>query len=176
METYFERLSESFLDFFVFGGESISKRLHRLGNYHLLEPERVRLGTMCGMTLWQPLERTSYGAFFDLKACGDAFYFNNVIRYVNEILEEVKTLAVDKMYLQEIAVGATSVILAAELCKLRMGEEIGEEKARALISLIETLKGEFEALWKAQNYEEGVRSFLGILDARQAELCRLFAA
>ena len=170
METYFERLSEKFLDFFVFGGESISKHLHRLGNYHLLEPERVRLGTMCGMTLWQPLDKTSYGAFFDLKACGDAFYFHNVIRYVNEILEEVKTLAVDKMYLQEITVGARSVILAAELCKLRMGEKIGAEKAKSLISLIETLKGEFESLWKAQNYEEGMQCFLGILDTRRAEL------
>lgn len=170
METYFERLSESFLDFFVFDGESVAKHLHRLGNYHLLEPERVRLGTMCGMTLWQPLDKTSYGAFFDLKACGDAFYFNNVIRYIKEILEEIQALSVDEVHLQEITVGARSVILAAELCKLRMGEKISEEKAKSLISLINTLKSEFEALWKVQNYEEGVQQFLGILDAKQAEL------
>ncbi len=170
METYFERLSEEFLDFFVFDGESVAKLLRRLGNYHLLEPERVRLGTMCGMTLWQDLDKTSYYAYFDLKDCGDDFYFNNVIRYVSEILEEVKTLEIDEIYKREIRLGSETVILAAELCKLRMGNIIDAAEAKRLIALIDGIYYEFKCLWNTRNYENGMERFLGVLNARRAEL------
>ena len=169
METYFERLAGEFLDSFVFG-ESVSKHLHRLANYYLLEPERVRLGTMCGMTLWQDLEKTSYGAYFDLRACGDKFYFDNVIRYINEVTEDVKALAFDEEYKQQIFLGADTVILAAEFCKLRMGERPAAEKAKQLIALTDRIRTQFTALWLKTNYENGMERFLSVLDARKSDL------
>lgn len=172
METYFERLSRDFLDTFVFGGVKVGEHLQRLANYLLLEPERVRLGTMCGMTLWQDFEKTGYGAYFDLKECGDDFYFNNVIRYISEILSEVKALIMDETYQREIILGANIVILAAEFCKLRMGSVIDSEKARALAGFIDEIRSSFASLWMEMNYEKGMECFLGVLDARKVDLTR----
>lgn len=172
METCFERYSADFLDHFVFDGEKVGKYLHRLANYSLLEPERVRLGTMCGMTLWQDLDKTSYYAYFDLKECGDEFYFDNVIRYVSEILEDVKALAIDEICKREIILNSNMVILAAEFCKLRMGNRISSEKAAKMITFIDEMRKEFCALWLERNYEEGISRFLGILNARKADLAR----
>ena len=172
METYFERLSCDFLDRFVFGGQKLSKHLHRLANYSLLEPERVRLGTMCGMTLWQDFEKAGYGAYFDLKACGDDFYFDNVIRYVKEILEAVKTLSVEDRYMREITVGASTVILAAEFCKLRTRGTADAETAKRLIPLIDEIYGAFKSLWNEMNYEKGAECFLGVLERRKADLLK----
>ncbi len=169
METYFERLAGEFLDFFVFG-ETVSKHLHRFANYYLLEPERVRLGTMCGMTLWQDLEKTGYGAYFDLRACGDKFYFDNVIRYIREVAEDVKALTFDEDYKQQILLGADTVILAAEFCKLRMGEKPSAEKAKRLITLTDRIRTQFTALWLKTNYENGIERFLSVLDARKSDL------
>ena len=175
METCFERYSADFLDQFVFGGEKVGKYLHRLANYSLLEPERVRLGTMCGMTLWQDLDQTSYGAFFDLKACGDAFYFDNVIRYVNEILADVKKLSIDDYYKREIIMNSDMVVLAAEFCKLRMGAKIGEEKIRLLIDFVDSIDKEFRSLWLERNYEEGISRFLEVLSARKRDLTNMLS-
>ena len=171
METYFERLSCDFLDLFVFG-ESVARHLHRLSNYYLLEPERVRLGTMCGMTLWQEIGKTGYGAYFDLKDCGDDFYFDNVIRYIEKVCADVKTLAFDEDYKQEISLGADTVILAAELCKLRMHGRLDAKKGAALTALTESIRARFTALWREANYEKGMERFLSVLDARKAELSR----
>ena len=146
--------------------------LPRLANYSLLEPERVRLGTMCGMTLWQDFEKTSYGAYFDLKDCGDDFYFNNVIRYVKEITKEVTALPMDEGYLREIVLSAHIVILAAEFCKLRMGNKIDAETAHRLRDFIDIIYDEFKNLWNEMNYEKGIECFLGVLEARKADLER----
>ena len=170
METYFERLSRDFLDFFVFGGAKISEHIQRLANYNLLEPERVRLGTMCGMTLWQDIDKTSYGAYFDLKDCGDDFYFDNVIRYVREISEDVRNVEMDSAYKREIILGAKTVILAAHFCKLRKNGSIASDDAKKLINLTDEIYEEFETLWNMRNYEKGVECFLGVLMRRKADL------
>ncbi len=170
METYFERLSRDFLDFFVFENQKVSEHIQRLANYHLLEPERVRLGTMCGMTLWQDVDKTGYGAYFDLKDCGDDFYFDNVIRYINEVKTAVTALSLDECYKAQIALGAHTVILAAELCKLRMHGTVDAEKAKDLIALTDRIHGAFKALWNEMNYEKGAECFLGVLDKRKKDL------
>lgn len=127
METYFERRARDFLDFFFFEGKSVSEQLQRLANYFLLEPERVRLGTMCGMLLPFPMETTSYGAYFDIKDCGDDFYFDNVVRYVEGILVDLENLDMDQQYKREIVINAKIIILSAKLCKVRLHMKIDAE-------------------------------------------------
>lgn len=170
METYFERLSRDFLDFFVFDNKKVSEHIQRLANYSLLEPERIRLGTMCGMTFWQELDKTSYGAYFDLKDCGDDFYFNNVIRYVGEVISDVEKTDMDKMYKREIIVNSRIVILAAEFCKIRMSGTTNSDNAKRLIADIDEIYEEFKSLWYERNYEKGIECFLGVLSSRKADL------
>lgn len=164
------RGAKAYTDKFIFNGANVSEYLYRISNYYLLEPERIHLGTMCGETLQYPLEKTGYYIFFDLNECGDDFYFDNVIRYITDILSDVKKLDMDTQYKREIFVNSKSVILSAHLCKIRKNKTIDSATAKSLIRLIDEIYGEYKELWLMRNYEKGVECFLKILTDRKEEI------
>ncbi len=169
----FIRGAMDFVDFFRFGGVKVSDFLYRASNYYLLEPDRIHCGTMCGQLFPFPIEKTGYFHLFDLKNYGDVdFYFDNVIRYMNDIAADVEALEIDSQYKREILVNMKSVVLSAEICKIRMNKTVTPEHAKELISDIDGVYGEFSELWRMRNYEDGIDCFLGVLDARRAELVR----
>lgn len=169
----FIRGAMNFVDTFRFGGVKVSDLLYRASNYYLLEPDRIHCGTMCGQLFPFPIEKTGYFHLFDLKNYGEVdFYFNNVIRYMNEISVDVAALDFDSQYKREILVNIKSVILSAEICKVRMNKTLSSEHAKELISDIDGVFSEFSELWKMRNYEDGLTTFLGVLKSRRAELER----
>ena len=91
---------------------------------------------------------------------------------MNEIGEDISALDFDSQYKREILVNIKSVILSAEICKVRMNKTITPEHAKELISDIDGVYGEFAELWRMRNYEDGLKTFLGVLTARRAELER----
>jgi hypothetical protein len=93
-----------------------------------------------------------------------------VIRYIHEVTAAVTALSLDECYKAQIALGAHTVILAAELCKLRMHGTVDAEKAKDLIALTDRIHGAFKALWNEMNYEKGAECFLGVLDKRKKDL------
>ncbi len=168
----FIHAAERFVDETVFGGVSVARLMYRLANYYLLEPERVHVGTMCGEMFTQPLAETKYAYFYDLKDCGDGFYFDNVTAYVRKVMADVEKLEFDPQLKAEILLNSRMVILSSELCKLRLSLAITQSEKQVLLDSIDSIRREFRELWCRRNYENGVDIFLGQLKSHREALCQ----
>lgn len=172
----FIHASEEYVDKFAFGGAKVSRLMYRMGNYYLLEPERVHVGTMCGEMLSRlPIPQTKYAHLYDLKDSGDNFYFDNVIEYVNKVMADFKAVDFDPIMKREILLNSKMVILSAETCKIRIGTKLSNEKLDELIAMIDEILPEFHELWCMRNYEKGVEIFESALNQRRCELAALKA-
>ncbi len=172
LKPHFIRGAKEFVDSFIFGAKGVAELLCRMGNYYLLEPERIHLGTMCGSVLQFPLSVRGYYYFYDLKECGDDFFFDNVIRYVEDVLSDITKLPIDSQHMREITLNTKMVVLSAELCKVRKNETMDKSKAQQMIELIDWMSEEYTALWLMRNYDEGKQCFLDILSGRKEELLK----
>ena len=166
----FIRNAESYVDAEVFGGIPVSRLMYRLSNYYLLEPERVHCGTMCGELFTRPFPETGYFWFFDLKNCGDDFYFDNVTSYVRKVLSDVERLDFDTQLKAEIVLNAKMVILSSELCKIRTGSPLTGTHLQELLTLIAEIEAEFPVLWDKRNYPKGKEIFLDQLAGHKEAL------
>ena len=169
----FIRNAETFVDEFAFGGQKVSRLLYRMANYYLLEPERVHVCTMCAKELILPISQTRYAHLFDLKDSGDDFYFDNVTSYVERVMEDIEQLSFEDTLKREIRLTANLITLGSEICKVKLHPEKSRDQAAALAEKIDGILPEFEALWKARNYEKGVERFAGHLAQRRRELLAL---
>ena len=169
----FIRNSEKYVDDVLFDGANVSRLLYRMGNYYLLEPERVHCSTMCGGTFKLPVSETNFNNLFDLKDSGDVFYFDNIIAYVGRILSDIQNTEFDERLKREIVVNSKTVILSAELCKLRLGCSLSDEKKKELLSVIDWIADEYYDLWCFRNFEKGVEDFEKQLAGRKADLLAL---
>ena len=156
----FIRNAEHYVDTEVFGGTPVARLMYRLSNYYLLEPERVHCGTMCGLLFRHPITVSKYAYFFDLKDSGDSFYFDNVVSYVRKIMADVEKLDFDSVAKREILLNANMVILASELCSLRIGAPLSPERKQQLLALIDRIAEEHPVLWKIHNFPKGSEIFL----------------
>ena len=156
----FIRAAEEYVNENIFGGVPVARLLYRLSNYYLLEPERVHCGTMCGLLFRYPITVSKYAYFFDLKDSGDSFYFDNVVSYVRKIMADVEKLDFDSVAKREILLNANMVILASELCKLRIGAPLSPVHKEYLLALIDRIAEEYPALWKIHNFPKGSEIFL----------------
>jgi hypothetical protein len=73
----FIRAAQKYIDDTVFNAP-VSNWLYKMQQYYLLEPERIHSSTMCSFIIRKPLSETAIDGFFDLKECGEDFYFENV--------------------------------------------------------------------------------------------------
>ncbi len=169
----FIKNSEKYVDDVLFGGKRVSNLLYRMGNYYLLEPERVHCCTMCGGIFKRPLSETNFNGLFDLKDSGDAFYFDNVTEYVKKVLADIEKVEFDERLKREIIINSKMVILSSELCKVRIGCPISDEKKAELVSLIDWMADEYRELWCFRNFEKGIEDFENQLAGRKAELLAL---
>ncbi|MBQ7119694.1 MAG: family 20 glycosylhydrolase [Oscillospiraceae bacterium] len=169
----FIRNSEDYVDEFFFGGVKVARFMYRMANYYLLEPERVHVGTMCGAMFQYPITQTNYAYLYDMADSGDAFYFDNVIGYVEKILPDIEKLDFDEQHKREIILNSKMIILAAEMNKLRIGVSLREERVRELLTLSEYIEKEYYDLWCRRNYEKGVELFLSFVADRKKDLQNL---
>ncbi len=169
----FIRDAEKFIDRVVFGGVGVSRLLYRMSNYYLLEPERIHVGTMCGEVFGKPLSETDNLPFFDLKECGDDFYFDNLLDYCSKLYRDFEKLDIDDIIKREILINVKMVMLSAELCKIRMSQKVSAEKKAELVALIDWMIPEYKQLWLVRNFEEGVQNFIEQLLRRKQELLAL---
>ena len=165
--------AEKYVDETVFSGIAVSKQLYRMQTYYLLEPERVHVGTICGELFQFPISQSNYYTVYDIKDFADSFYFDNVTEYVQKVLRDIEKLDIDEQFKREIILNAKMVILSSELCKLRLGETMPNDKLDELISLTDWISEEYYELWCRRNYEKGVEEFMGYLKDRRRELSAL---
>lgn len=169
------RDAEKFIDQTIFGGAKVSNLLYRIANYYLLEPERVHVGSICGEMFRMPLEQTKYAYFYDLKDISDDFYFDNVIDYVKRVLEQIKAQDFNEQLKRDIIANSESVILAAELCKLKTAASVSNEKIDELITMLDKQIAEYTELWGNYNFPKGVELVLENFNDRRADLLALKA-
>lgn len=166
----FIRGAEAFVDECAFGGAPLSRLLYRMANYYLLEPERVHVCTMCAKELNLPVSQTRYAHLFDLRDSGDDFYFDNVTRYVRQVMADIEKLSFDELIKREIRLTVRLIEAGSELCKIKLHPQRSLAEARALADFIDGLLPEYTALWLSRNYEKGVERFRDCLAARRDEL------
>lgn len=162
--------AEKYVDDTIFGSVPVSRLLYRLENYYLLEPERVHVGTMCGELFTRPMPETKYAYFYDIKDCGDDFYFNNVTAYVKTVLTDIDKLDIEPTLKAEIFINAKMVIVSSELCKLRMGSRITQAAKDELFAQMDEIAKEFPVLWDLRNYPRGKEIFLNQLAGHREAL------
>ncbi len=167
--------AQDYIDRNVFGGVKVSRLLYRIQQYYLYEPERLHSSSMCCLIFKLPLDKTEYPGFFDLKKCGDDFYFDNVIEYMKKNLDAVKNLEFDERWKREIKVNANMVIMATELLKVRMHQKVSPEQCEYLCNYIDEIAAEHKELWLFRNYEKGIEIFLGQLEDKKQQLRELCA-
>ncbi len=173
-KTHYINSARALVDEMFFGGKPVSELLYRLSNYYLLEPERIHNGTICGHLIGLPLSQSNYYTYFDLKDCGNDFYFNHVLSYVKDVIAEIEALDIDEIQKREILINAKMVVLATELCKPRYGEKtLAPEKKEELCALIDWMAAEYKELWMRDNYEKGVEIFVNVLKDRREEIAAL---
>ena len=171
----FIRDAENFVDETVFGGVKLSRHLYRMANYYLLEPERIHCSTWCARELMMPLDQTKYAYLFDLKDCGEDFYFDNVTEYVRRVMADIEKLDFDETYKREIRVTAELIELGSEICKVKLHPEASASAAQALADRLVRLLPEYKALWNLRNYEKGIERSWNHFVSRAKELRALAA-
>lgn len=166
----FIRDAEDFVDEYAFGGVKLSRLLYRMANYYLLEPERIHCSTWCARELMMPLSQTKYAYLFDLKDCGDDFYFDNVTEYVRRVMADIEKLDFDETFKREIRLTAELIELGSEICKVKLHPEASAPVARSLADRMERIIPEYKALWDLRNYEKGIERSYNHFASRAKEL------
>ncbi len=164
------RASEEYIDNNIFGGVKVSRHLRHLQQYYLLEPERIHCRTMCGMMIRYPIDVTVCEPFFDLKECGDEFYFDNITAYVRKCISNIEVLSFDETLKRQTVLNAKMVILSSEICKIRIDGTAPFAKLEELICLTDEICEEYIFLWDKDNFPEGKEFFLKQLRDRKEEL------
>lgn len=165
----FIHMAEKYADAQVFRAP-VSRKLYRIANYYLLEPERIHGQTMCHQIMKNPLQKMDFDSFFRLEEVGEPFCFRNVIRYVQEMIREIEDLDLAEYYRRRIIINAKQVILAAEYALVKLAGEVTREKYEELCGLNRWIAAEFRELWMEENYEKGIEEVEGYLDERYQEL------
>jgi len=118
----------------------------------------------------KPLTETAIPGFFDLKECGEDFYFDNVIWYMKKAIAGVEKVDFDETMKRQIIVNSRMVILGAELNIIRMHQTADNAKIDELVSLIDDITREHTELWDMENYPIGKEFYLDQINDRKAEL------
>ncbi len=166
------RAAQKYIDDTVFNAP-VSNWLYKMQQYYLLEPERIHSSTMSCFTIRKPLSETAVEPFFDLKECGEDFYFENVIAYMKKALAGIEAVDFDNNWKRQVRINANMTILGSELCIIRMHQAAANEKIDELVALIDEIYDEYIALWDAENYPKGKEHFLNQLSDRRKELIAL---
>ena len=161
--------AERYLDKFVFGAK-VSRIIYQLGNYCLLEPERIHGATVCARVLTSPLSQNYYPYFFDMEEIGEDFYFDNIIDYMSKLIVKIDNIDFSERYKREIIVNSKMVVLGAELAKVKLAHCVTQRKADELCRLIDWIIKEQTEVWLMSVYPEGLQTFIGKLKDRRAEL------
>lgn len=160
------KASWKYIDHKYFDGYGVSENLSLLGNYYLLERERIHNWTLSNKKYKMSLD-TKVSPLMDYE---DVYTNNSVINYVKHYWEIIESMPIDELFQKQISVNCRMVILSEELSNIRLGHNVTAENAEKLIDFAECLKKDFKEIWLVYNYEKGVEVFLSRVDERIQEL------
>jgi len=167
----FKQLADNYIDEYVFGGEKVCEHLYRLQQVYLLEPVRMHCATMCHYFLKNPLSLKKASNGYELTE-SDNFYFNNIISYVSQEIENVKKLNISEKWKGQIITNAKMLLFTANLCLVKINGTNDENK-KYIASLADEIIKEHTKLWLLDNFEEGINILLDWIRERKAEVLAL---
>ncbi len=164
--------AKEYTDKVVFEGKPISELMCRLGQYYLLEPQRIPSATLSMVTLRRPLSWYSNGAIDYVKYFDD-FYSDNLEFYMTRAIRCVEETDFDENYKRQILVNANQALIAIEIGRIRHHRGSTPEKIDKLIKMIDENLKEYELLWDRENFPQGKENFMVLLREKRTELVSL---
>ncbi len=173
--------SWDFVDDYWFGGKKISKLLHRASSYYLLEAERIHNASICGRLARKPLsmsccpsslnnEEHQFAPYADMNYIWDEFYDNNVITYMNAVMQQFKDANLPQEQLNPILTTCKIVIFETMLNPIRVSQSVSAEKLKEIEALIDEIKADYVSLWNNELKEKGMEIYFNYLENRRNEL------
>ena len=168
LKTDFVRSAKKFTDREIFG-EGVSEIIYRMQRYYRLEPELMHCCSLCGYSFSYPMDTDVVQSSFNLTECGDDFYFDNIISYMEKCLAELDKKSVSDKWKSQIVNNCHMVIIASELLKIRMSKKIDRNTYDRLYKLSCEITEEYQRLWDEENYSSGKELFINQLTSRIEE-------
>ena len=163
------RAACAFTDTEIFGGHKIANDLLRIGNYYLLETERLLNATQTNHNLFRTLDTDKV----PLKDYEDVYAAEDIIRYAEHYLSRIAAQPIDNHLKRQIAVNVQMVILASESGIIRVRGSAGEDEKKRLAEMIGAIIDEYTELWDMDNYPKGKEILIDKLEKKAAELSAL---
>lgn len=162
----FSRASWDFADEYFFEGNKISETLSLMGNYYLLEHERVHNNTLTNMSLTRTLDTlkvppTQYE---------DKIANKMIANYIDEHLKTVENMQIPFDWKRQIVLNARMVLLAIEFGNVRLAGGVTEAKKEELIQKIVAIKDEYVSVWNEVNHQRGSEIITRKLEEKIEEL------
>lgn len=154
---------EDYADRFIFKAKGISKILHRLANYYVLENQERFNGTY----LWRESDIYCKKVKTDdeiLVLCMEPENMSDIINYALNLKKQLYTYDLNTPYIREIICNCNMVILFAEFVKASI--EAGENKIsnNKLKTDLIKMKDDFKELWCIKNRPVGYDIFISRLN------------
>ena len=162
----FIRGAWEYADSYWFDGQKVSEAMSLMGNYYLLEKERVHNGTLSNFNFYRSLD-TSKESLQDYE---DIFSNDNIRRYMGHYSAYISSLPIDSTLKREINVNINMIILACEFGNIRLEQSITDNKKEYLLKLVADVKKEYVELWNIDNFEKGVEIIAEKFDDKIREL------
>lgn len=155
-QTNIIKLCEEYADKFIFNEKNVSRILHKMANYYLVENHNIWNAT----NIWVDVEKLISGKNAEL----DIVTARQVEDYMLNIKKELSELRRDTPYLEEIECNCNMVILFARFIYNMVSTDGKPLKNDSLKNELIELKEEFLRLWQIKNRVSGSEIFAEKLD------------
>ena len=167
---YYVRNAKAYVDKYMFGGVKASREICDLANAYQLEPEYSACGTILKLMLSHPLEEKIKTNFYDIREVYDEFYIDNIIDYVNKCIKRIQAIDFPAIYKDEVLAGANSIILAAELMRIRITDKVTRKKAEEMHKMTKCVLDYCKEYKKEQGYVGTEHIVEPLFSARDKEI------
>ncbi len=161
--------AERYVDKFVFKAP-VSRILSHMGNYYMLENERIPAQSIVKSILQLPLSVRKYPPFYDIDLIGETFCFEHVIDHLTKLVEKLNTIQMDETVKKQMLVNVKSLILGAEYGIVKVNNSVTAEKAEELSKLTDWIIETHKEVLPQDYFVFRIKDTIKPLEARRTEL------
>lgn len=169
-KAYFVRNAQDYVDKYVFGGVKAAREICDLANTYLLEPEYSACGSILRRMIEHPLSQKIKTNFYDVTELYNEYYIDNIIEYVNKLIKRIKAIDFPKLYKDEVLTDAMTIILSAELMRVRITDKVTRAKAEEIHEMTKSVLSYYKEFKKEQGYVGTEHILEPLLCARDKEV------
>lgn len=167
-KTDFIYAAEDFCDKYIYKA-NLSRLIYRYSNYYLLEPERMHVATMSGYTFDCSMDFKK-SQLLNFEKCADVFYFNNLERYIKDLMVQTDEAQCGEDIKLELNLAAHKILLANMLNKVRVNKRISAAEYAECAQLRNRIETDNDMLWNKMFYPVYKENFIERMNKRMEEL------